>query len=214
MDDAADGAVDVELSERGLRLLVVDDHELVLLGTRLLLARLEWVERCLQARDCEQALTLARRHRPHVAVVDLFIGPHSGLSLCAALHGAMPCIRVLLMSGVGEVSERRALAAGASGFVSKDAGARALIDAIRALHDGGTHFSTRPSAAPLPGGLTVRELEVLRLIAVGATNRQIAGQLHLSPDTVKQHASGLYRKLAASNRAAAVHRAQQLGLVG
>jgi DNA-binding NarL/FixJ family response regulator len=202
------------VSRGHLRVLVVDDHELILWGTRVLLCRLSWVERCLQADSAAKALELARRYEPHVAVVDLLIGADSGLALCAALERECPRTRTLLTSGVGEVSRPRAVAVGASGFVPKEAGAQELISAIRAVYAGHTWFTACPAPPDPPGGFSPRELEVLRLIAVGATNRQIAGRLHLSPDTVKQHTSTLYRKLRARNRAAAVNRAQQMGLVG
>jgi DNA-binding NarL/FixJ family response regulator len=210
---SVDGADPGQLSRGRLRLLVVDDHELILWGTRVLLCRLSWVQRCLQA-DCpERALELTRRYEPHVAIVDLLIGGESGLVLCATLKREAPGIKVLLTSGVGEVSRPRALGLGASGFVPKESGADQLIRAIRAVHAGRTWFPDSAPALRLPAELSPRERDVLQLIAAGATNRQIAGRLHLSPDTVKQHTSSLYRKLKARNRAAAVNRAQQIGLV-
>lgn len=211
---SVDGADPGQLSRGRLRLLVVDDHELILWGTRVLLCRLSWVQRCLQARDGAQALELARRYAPHVAIVDLFIGQESGLTLCPALKREAPGVKLLLTSGVGEVSRPRALAAGASGFVPKEAGAQELIRAIRAVDGGLTWFPGCSQGGTLPGDLSPRERDVLQLIALGATNRQIAARLHLAPDTVKQHTSSVYRKLHARNRAAAVHRAQQIGLVG
>lgn len=214
MASAVDGAADGEVSHGRLRLLVVDDHELILWGTRVFFGQLSWVARCLQAADGERALALARRYEPHVAIVDLFIGSESGLALCASLRREAPGTRILLTSGVGEVLRARGLAAGASGFVAKEGGARELLRAIRAVHGGRTWFPAHPPPARLPAELSQRELDVLQLIASGATNRQIAARLHLSPDTVKQHASKVYRKLDTRNRAGAVHRAQQMGLVG
>jgi len=211
----ADDASGVQQLSRGrLRLLVVDDHELILWGTRVLLCRLSWVQRCLQAADGPTALALARRYDPHVAIVDLLIGEDSGLTLCATLRREAPSTKTILTSGVGDVSRPRALAAGASGYVPKEAGARELVQAIRAVHAGRTWFPAAPKAPALPAELSPRERDVLRLMALGSTNRQIALRLHLSPDTVKQHTSSVYRKLDARNRAAAVHVAQQIGLVG
>jgi DNA-binding NarL/FixJ family response regulator len=211
---AVDGAGAGQLSRAHLRLLVVDDHELILWGTRVLLCRLSWVERCLQADSAAKALELAQRYQPHVAIVDLVIGADSGLALSAALKRESPRTRTVLTSGVGEVSRPRALAAGASGFVPKETGAHDLISAIRTVHAGSTWFPACPDAPKLPGELSSRERDVLQLMALGATNCQIAKRLHLSPDTVKQHTSSVYRKLHARNRAAAVNRAQQIGLVG
>jgi DNA-binding NarL/FixJ family response regulator len=97
--------------------------------------------------------------------------------------------------------------------VPKEGGADELVRAIRAVHAGLTWFPGCAQAIKLPADLSPREIDVLQLIAIGATNRQIAVRLHLSPDTVKQHTSSVYRKLETRNRAAAVHRAQQMGLV-
>jgi DNA-binding NarL/FixJ family response regulator len=201
------------LTRRGLRLLVVDDHELILWGTRVLLCRLSWVQRCVQARTSEQALELAGRYRPHVAIVDLMIGGQSGLELCTALRRTAPDTKVLLTSGIGEVSRARAVAAGAAGYVPKESDSGELIRAIRALHTGDTWFPADRAAQQPAGGLSQRERDVLQLIAVGATNREIARRMHLAPDTIKQYTSSVYRKLDAGNRAAAVHRAQQMGLI-
>jgi DNA-binding NarL/FixJ family response regulator len=201
------------LTRRGLRVLVVDDHELILWGTRTLLCRLSWVQRCLQARNSEQALHLAGRYRPHVAIVDLMIGSESGLELCAALRQEAPDAKLLLTSGIGDVSRARAVAAGAAGFVPKATATDELLQAIRALHTGDTWFPADSIPARPASELSPREHEVLRLIASGATNREIAVQMHLAPDTIKQYTSNVYRKLEANNRAAAVRRAQQIGLI-
>ena len=86
---------------RRLRVLVVDDHDVVHWGFRMLLAGQPWVERCLTARDEEQARDLARRYEPHVALVDLFLGEQSGAELCETLRRESPKTRVLLISGAG-----------------------------------------------------------------------------------------------------------------
>jgi two-component system response regulator DesR len=110
------------------------------------------------------------------------------------------------------MSAAAARAAGASGFVSKDSGATEIISAVRAVAAGMTRFEPR-AEQPEPL-LTTRERDVLALIAAGATNREIAERLFLSPHTVKEHTSTVYRKLGARNRAEAVLRAQRIGLLG
>jgi two-component system response regulator DesR len=196
---------------RKLRVLVVDDHDVVHWGLRTLLSELAWVERCLTARDGEEAVALARRWTPDVALVDLFVGQESGAEICEHVLAASPSTRVLFISGAGRLSESAARAAGASGFVSKDRGARELAAAIRAVAAGSTVFVPADErSAPL---LSEREQEVLDLVAAGSTNREIADRLYLSPHTVKEHTSTLYRKLGARNRADAVQRAQRLGLI-
>jgi DNA-binding NarL/FixJ family response regulator len=195
-----------------LRVLVVDDHDVVQWGFRLLLGEQPWVERCLAARSGAEALALARQFEPHVALVDLFLSEESGADVCAALRAASPSTRVLLISGAGRMSPAAARAAGASGFVSKDLEAREVIAAVRMVGLGMTKFPTMASQPAPP--LTEREREVLALIAAGSTNREIAAQLYLSPHTVKEHTSSLYRKLGARNRAEAVQLAQRVGLLG
>lgn len=200
------------LPDRKLRVLVVDDHDVVHWGFRVLLVEQPWVERCLAARTGAEALELVRAFEPHVALVDLFLAGESGAELCDSIRKASPSTRVLLISGAGRMSPAAARAAGASGFVSKDLAAGEIAAAVRMVGLGMTMFSPKADQpAPL---LSEREREVLDLIAAGSTNREIAERLYLSPHTVKEHTSSLYRKLRARNRAEAVQRAQRIGLLG
>jgi DNA-binding NarL/FixJ family response regulator len=197
--------------ERPLRVLVVDDHDIVQWGFRVLLTSTPWVERCLTARNGDEAVALARRYDPHVALVDLFLGAESGAEVCERLRAASRVTRVLLISGAGRISPAAARAVGASGFVSKDLPARDVVHAVRMVAAGRMVFP--PQAERPATTLSEREREVLGRIASGATNREIAAALHLSPHTVKEHTSALYRKLEVRNRAEAVQRAQRLGLI-
>ena len=198
--------------DRKLRVLVVDDHDVVHWGFRVLLGEQPWVERCLAARTGAEALELLPTLRPDVALVDLFLAGESGADVCDSIRKSSPHTRVLLISGSGRMSPAAARAAGASGFVSKDWEARDVARAVRAVGLGMTVFApTAEQPAPL---LSEREREVLDLIAAGSTNREIAQRLYLSPHTVKEHTSVLYRKLGARNRAEAVQRAQRVGLLG
>jgi DNA-binding NarL/FixJ family response regulator len=196
--------------QRRLRILVVDDHDVVHWGFRLMLGQMPWVERCLSARTGAEALAVCRRYEPHVALVDLFLGRESGPEVCERLRAEAPAPRVLLMSGAGGISPRAARAAGAAGFISKDRPAPEIAKLVRMVGDGMEVFSEEEN--PSTPRLTDRESEILALIAGGATNREIAQVLFLSPHTVKEHTSTLYRKLGARNRADAVRRAQRLGL--
>jgi two-component system response regulator DesR len=192
--------------------LVVDDHDVVHWGFRLLLSKQPWVERSLAARTGEEAVELTKRFKPDVALVDLFLAGESGAEVCESIRAQSPSTRVLLISGAGRMSAATARAAGASGFISKDVEASEVARALHMVGLGMTMFSPKSDQpAPL---LTAREREVLDLIAGGSTNREIAEQLYLSPHTVKEHTSALYRKLGARNRAEAVQRAQRLGLLG
>jgi DNA-binding NarL/FixJ family response regulator len=186
-DDAQEG----RLQSRRLRILVVDDHDVVHWGFRLMLGQLPWVERCIGARNGEEAIAMCRRYEPHVALVDLFLGEESGPEVCERLRA-------------------EARAAGAAGFISKDSPASEIAKLVRLVGAGKTVFMDAPNP-DLPA-LTDRESEILAMIAAGSTNREIASALYLSPHTVKEHTSTLYRKLGVRNRAEAVQRSQRLGL--
>jgi two-component system response regulator DesR len=198
-------------ADRKLRVLVVDDHDVVHWGFRVLLGEQPWVERCLAARTGAEALALLGSLHPDVALVDLFLAGESGADVCDSIRKASPATRVLLISGAGRMSPAAARAAGASGFVSKDWEAREVARAVRMVGSGMTVFE--PTAEQPTPMLSEREREVLDLIAAGSTNREIAEQLFLSPHTVKEHTSAVYRKLQARNRAEAVQRAQRIGLL-
>jgi two-component system response regulator DesR len=198
-------------ANRRLTVLVVDDHDIVHWGMRLVLVQQDWVDRCLPATTGAEAEDRARRYAPHVALVDLFVGDEAGTDIARRVRAAHPATRVLLVSGAGRISATAARAAGAAGFVTKDRSAADIVEAIRRVGTGDDVFDA-PAAA---GGqrLTVREREVLERVAVGLTNAEIAADLSLSPNTVKEHASSMFRKLGARNRADAVQRAQRLGVL-
>jgi DNA-binding NarL/FixJ family response regulator len=198
-------------SRRRLTLLVVDDHDVVQWGFRLMLGEQRWVRECLTAHDAVTALELAETRRPDVALIDLLLGGASGAELCERLRAVSPETRVLLISGAGRISVHAARSAGAAGFVSKDWPAADVARAVRMVALGMTVFEPQPALDV--AGLSEREREVLEEISAGATNREIAERLSLSPHTVKEHTSALYRKLEARNRAEAVQRAQRLGLL-
>jgi DNA-binding NarL/FixJ family response regulator len=197
--------------ERRLRVLVVDDHDVVHWGFRVMLGEQPWVQRCRAARSGAEALEVLQTFKADVALVDLFLVGESGADVCDSIRRASPSTRVLLISGAGRMSPAAARAAGASGFISKDWEARDVARAVRMVGMGMTMFApTAEQPVPL---LTEREREVLDLIAAGSTNREIAERLFISPHTVKEHTSAVYRKLQARNRAEAVQRAQRIGLL-
>ncbi len=210
MSAAAQELEEIADGEKRLRVLVVDDHDVVQWGFRLMFGQTPWVERCLAARNGAEAVALCRRYEPHVALVDLLLGRESGPQVCEQLRREAPAPRVLLMSGAGRISADAARAAGAAGFISKDWPATEIARAAQTVGNGGEVFR-EPLFSAVPS-LTDRESEILELIAEGATNREIAGALFLSPNTIKEHTSTLYRKLGARNRTDAVQRARRLGL--
>jgi DNA-binding NarL/FixJ family response regulator len=197
--------------QRRLRVLVVDDHDLVHRACRVLFTSESWVERCVPASSGDEAVRLAKRYSPHVALIDLFLAQESGVELCERLREESEQTRVLLMSGVGNIAPPAAKAVGASGFVSKSCSGDDIASAARMVGIGMTVFppeSQRPQTV-----VSDREREVLSLLATGATNDEIATALYLSPHTIKDHTTALYRKMKARNRAEAVVRAQRLGLI-
>ena len=174
-----------------------------------MLSQLPWVERCLSARTGAEAIALCRRYEPHVALVDLFLGGESGPEVCERLRAEAPAPRADVRRGrhLPACRTRR----GGGGFRLQGlCRARRSRGSSVMVGDGQEVFTGRPGGdAPT---LTDREREILALIAEGATNREIAATLFLSPHTVKEHTSAVYRKLGARNRADAVQRAQRLGL--
>ena len=198
-------------SELRAGVMLVDNLDVVHLGLRVLLSREEWVIRVLSARRGADAVLLATRHRPRVALVDLFVGEEYGVDICTAIRERAPDVHVLLTSSSTTLTLHAARVAGASGFVAKDSSAAELLAAIRAVAVDAPRFVWRPEAAR--GRLTARQQQILNLMADGATNARIADSLGLSLDTVKHHTTMIYRRLEVPNRAAAVHLAERLGLL-
>lgn len=195
-----------------IRVLVCDDHAVVREGIRHVLAGEPGFEVVAEAATGEQALALARQHRPDVVVLDVTMPGESGLRVAPRLRDAVPDARVLILS-MHDSAEyvREGVRAGASGYLLKDSAAAELRLAVRAVHAGGTYFSTHaargltqatapPADAdaddPPPSGvLTARERDVLGGIARGLTNKEIAGELGISHRTVETHRESLMRKL-------------------
>jgi two-component system response regulator DesR len=192
-----------------VRLLAVDPHELIIWGLRTVLTQQPWVERCLQATDLAQAGVLAERYSPHVIMVD---GTLAGDTEMRTLQDASPASRLLVMTERQAVPHRLLQTLRACGFISKSWGIEEIVAAVR-LAGLGLGLAPPELQGNAPQ-LTLREEQVLSRIAQGETNEQIASDLRLSPNTVKQHASSAYRKLDAHNRTEAVRRAQYHGLIG
>jgi DNA-binding NarL/FixJ family response regulator len=194
------------------RILVVDDYEIVRDGLRLVFSRQDWVARCIGAATGAAAVDLARRYTPHVALIDLDLGPEPGLDVCRALLREHPGMQIVLMSGSGRVSRAAATAAGARGFFPKEWPSHAIVAAVRRVSAGRTLFLRSDELEPAQP-LSRRELDVLQQLVNGLSNQEAAAALYLSRHTVKQHTSSLYRKLGVRNRAEAASVAQRLGLV-
>lgn len=200
-----------ETSRRSRRILIVDDQEIVHAGFRLLLEAQSWVASCVGASNCHDALDVRRRHRPHVAVIDMVVSGRPGLELCRDLVRQDPYLKVIVMSANSRTSARAVRAFGGRGFLAKGSPAGVIVETIRLVAEGVTVFPAADAGAATH--LTRRELDVLETLVRGMSNPEVAATLHLSRHTVKEYTSAIYRKLGVRNRAEAAGRARELGLV-
>ena len=219
------------MAEAIIRLLLADDHAILRSGLRVLLAAQSDMEVVGEASDGAEAVREALLKRPDVVLMDVAMGAESGLDAVQRIKQAAPDIKVLMLSMYDDESYlRRALDAGASGYALKRAADTDLLSAIRAvardemyLHPALTRVVVndllrRESAGAtisrtLDPSLTDRETDVLRLVALGHTNQEIADSLFLSVKTVEGYKSRLMEKLGLRGRAALVRYAVEAGLL-
>jgi two-component system, NarL family, response regulator DevR len=209
-----------------VRIVLVDDHAIVRQGLRSVLEREPQFAIVGEASSAPEALAVVAHQRPTIVLLDLKLSTSSdseGLQLCRQLTQAHPGVGVLVLTTF--LDDRlvvEAVHAGARGYVVKDVDTTELVRAIRAVSRGESAFDARSASAmvrSLSGGvpererLTERELDVLRLLARGLSNRAIGGELFISETTVKFHVGNLMRKLVVSRRAEAVYAATKLGLL-
>lgn len=196
-----------------IKLAIVDDHMVVQDGIRAMAERTPDIVFCGAASSGDELAVLLERSEPDVLLVDLRLGSENGFALCRAVHETRPAVRTLIFTAFGDLDLLRAsVQAGAAGYVLKDVSTQGLPDIIRHVHEHGSYFDPRLAGPVIldtfggeteaaSAGLSERELEILRLIAAGRVNREIASSLHLSPHTVKFHISKLMRELGVSRRA-------------
>ncbi len=208
---------------RPIRVMLVDDHAMVRQGLALFLDTLEDVKLVGEAASGDKALGMCALVNPDVVVLDLIMPGMDGLTALRAIRAAHPTIQIVILTSSKEHElVREALQAGAIGYLLKDASIDELAQAIRAAYAGQTTLSpgatqvliggnTRPPIEAFP--LSDREREVLRLMAQGLTNRQIAQHLAIHYSTVKFHVSSILAKLNVSSRTEAVALALQHRLV-
>jgi two-component system response regulator NreC len=206
------------------RILIADDHSVVRAGLRALIHGAADAQVVAEAASGEEALRLAAELRPEVVLLDISLPGMDGITALGHLRGVAPATRVLIMTMHEDAAlVRAALAAGASGYIIKRALEAELITAIEAVRRGELYVHpalTRAllqEQAPAPAGqaepLSARELEVLRLIAEGHTNRQIAAALTLSVRTVESHRASIMDKLGLRSRAELARYAAERGLI-
>lgn len=198
--------------------MLVDDHAILRAGLANLLNCEPGLQVVAVADDGETALTLWREHRPDVMLLDINLGGMDGIETVRHLRVEFPGARVLMLtSSEAEEDIRHALEAGASGYVTKNVRRAELVEAIRVVHAGGRsigeHVARLLAAGSEQGLVSRREMEVLGLISQGFTNAEIGRLLGIAERTAKAHVAALLVKLQASDRAEAVARGFERGLL-
>lgn len=198
-----------------ITLLLADDQALVRGAMAALLGLEEDLEVVAEVGSGDEVVEAARRTRPDVAVLDVEMPGLDGISAAAQLTSELPGTRVLIVTTFGRPGYlRRALEAGASGFVVKDTPSEELAEAVRTVAKGGRVVDPSLATEVVVGGpnpLTEREREVLAVALDGRSAADIAAKVHLSPGTVRNHLSSAIGKTGTSNRVEAARRAQDLG---
>jgi DNA-binding NarL/FixJ family response regulator len=211
--------------ESPIRVLVVDDHAVVRSGIRLLLAREPDIEPVGEAGTGREAIFEARTHKPDVVLMDVVMPEQTGLEALPQLLHEHPDTKVLLLSMQDDPRYvREAFAAGASGYILKEAADAEVVTAIREVAKGGRYVNPELGARLVAADaaaqrraeadpLSDREREILRLLALGHTNQEIARQLYISVRTAETHRAHIMRKLNVSSRADLVRYAMANGLL-
>jgi DNA-binding NarL/FixJ family response regulator len=205
-----------------ISVLLADDHEVVRQGIRRLLEQAQAVEICGEATNGRDAVTMAIKLKPHVVVLDVSMPELNGLDTTRHIRRTLPDTEVLIYTMHGtEQLVREVVSAGARGYVLKSDPARDLISAVEALADHRPFFTTLPTEAILHGflragtegeegeasggPLTMREREVVQLLAEGKSNREVAATLNISVKTVETHRATTMRKLGITSVVELVH---------
>ena len=198
------------IQQKRIRVILADDHPLVLEGIRACLEMAESIHIVAVASDGREALELAREHQPDIVVLDINMPGLNGLDALELFQEQLPDVSLLVLS-MHDNKEyiSTALSCGARGYVLKDVPTKEVVAAIEAIHSGGTYFSSGVSevlisqsadSAPV-GPLTTREQTVLLNLAEGMSNKEVARDLDISVRTVETHRKNIKRKLGISSTA-------------
>jgi DNA-binding NarL/FixJ family response regulator len=201
-----------------IRILISEDHLIARAGIGAIVSTQPDMLVVAEATNGEQALLLYRKHRPDLILMDMWMPVMNGFVAVAAIRAEFPEARIIALSTFGGDEDiRRALVAGAQAFLTKDAPHDEFIDAIRAVHAGRQYLPASVAAtlaAKIAGpDLSAREIEVLRLLTRGLSNKQIAYELRIVEDTAKNHVKSILRKLEAHDRTQAATQAIQRGII-
>jgi len=207
-----------EQAEGPIRILIVEDHQVVRQGFVALLRLVGGKEVLAEASSGAQAVELYRLHKPDVTLMDLRMPGMGGVETITAIRAEFPDARVIVLTTFdGDEDIYRAIQAGARGYLLKGMGIDELVEAIETVHRGRSKIPAAIAerlAERLSGNaLTERETEVLKTIALGKSNKEIASALFISEATVKTHINNLLSKLGATDRTQAARIAQQRGIV-
>jgi DNA-binding NarL/FixJ family response regulator len=203
---------------RAIRILTVDDHQLLREGIAAVLEGQPDMMLIGQASNGRDAIESFREHRPDVTLMDLRMPDMSGIEAITAIRAEFPSARIIVLTTyAGDVQAAGALKAGASGYLLKNLVRKELIDTIRAVHAGKRRvppeIAIEIAEHVADDALTEREIEVLRRVAAGKSNKVIAAELHISEGTVKTHMKSILPKLDASDRTHAVMIALKRGIL-
>ena len=202
-----------------IRILAVDDHALVREGIAVLVATQPDMTLVAEASNGREAIQQFRTHRPDVTLMDLQMPEMSGLDAIVAIRGEFPDAKIVVLTTYkGDVQILRALKAGAQGYLLKTTFHKELVETIRAVHAGRKALSPEASYEiaehATDDALTPAEISVLRLIAAGNANKQIANQLKITEETVKSRVKCILSKLGANDRTQAAMIGLKRGIIG
>jgi DNA-binding NarL/FixJ family response regulator len=201
-----------------IRVLAVDDHPLLREGIAALISNQSDMELVAEASNGREAVEQFRKHRPDITLMDLQMPEMGGIDAMGAIRGEFPDARIIVLTTyVGDVQVLRALKAGARAYLLKSLLRKELLETIRAVHSGQKRMPAEVAAEiaehAADDSLTSREIEVLRLIAEGNANKEIAAQLSITEETVKGHVKNILAKLAAHDRTHAVTIGLKRGII-
>ncbi len=201
-----------------IQVLVVDDHPLLREGLAAVMDGEEDIELVAQATNGQEAIELFRNHRPDVTLMDLQMPDMNGIDAILAIRSEFPTARIIVLTTYrGDVQALRALKAGASGYLLKNMMRKELLDTIRTVHAGRRRIPPEIAAEladhVTDDALSDREVEILRNVATGHSNKIIAAQINVSEATVKGHMKSILSKLGANDRTHAVTIAMKRGYI-